>query len=79
MGPAAVGPFFSTIELKSTPDGAEIIVDEKFMRNTPSSLRLPAGDHKIRLEKAGFQGWERTMAVGEGATVRVDATVVMNE
>jgi hypothetical protein len=69
------GVVLSTVELESTPDGAEITVDEKFMGNTPSSLRLSAGDHKIKLEKSGFKTWERTMTVGDGATVRVDATL----
>jgi hypothetical protein len=69
------GAVLSTVELKSTPDGAEITVDEKFMGNTPSSLRLAAGDHKIKLERSGFKTWERTMSLGEGATVRVDATL----
>src|SRR5712664_3898867 len=56
-------PVLSTVDLKSTPDGAEITVDEKFMGSTPSSLRLAVGDHKIRLAKPGFKTWERTMTV----------------
>jgi len=69
----------STVDIKSTPDGAEITVDEKFMGSTPSSLRLGARDHKIRLEKAGFKTWERTMTVGAGATAKVDATLEKQE
>lgn len=69
----------STIDVKSTPDGAEITVDEKFMGNTPSSLRLGAGDHKIKLEKSGFKTWERTMTVGAGAIAKVDATLEKQE
>jgi len=49
---------FSTVEIKSTPAGAEIRVDEKFMGSTPSSLRLAAGDYKIKLEKSGFRTWK---------------------
>ncbi len=65
----------STVEIKSTPDGAEITVDEKFMGSTPSSLRLAVGDHKIKLGKSGFKTWERTMTVSAGATATVDATL----
>ena len=68
-------PILSTVDVKSTPDGAEITVDEKFVGNTPSSLRLSAGDHKIKLEKSGFKNWERTMTVGAGATATVNATL----
>jgi hypothetical protein len=69
----------STVDIKSTPDGAEIVVDEKFMGSTPSSLRLAVGDHKIRLGKSGFKTWERTMTVGAGATATVDATLEKQE
>ncbi len=65
----------SSVEIKSTPDGAEIIVDDRFMGSTPSSLRLAVGDHKIKLGKSGFKTWERTMTVGAGATATVDATL----
>ncbi len=68
-------PALSTVDLKSTPDGAEITVDEKFMGSTPSSLRLAVGDHKIKLGKLGFKTWERTMTVSAGATATVDATL----
>jgi hypothetical protein len=69
----------STVDIKSTPAGAEITVDDKFMGNTPSSLRLAVGDHKIKLEKSGFKTWERTMTVGAGATATVDATLEKQE
>jgi hypothetical protein len=61
----------SSINIRSTPDGAEITVDEKYMGSTPSTLRLASGDHKIRLEKSGFKPWEKTLTVssGESATV----------
>jgi PEGA domain len=72
---SAPDPVLSTVDLKSTPDGAEITVDEKFMGSTPSSLRLAVGDHKIRLGKPGFKTWERTMTVGAGATATVNATL----
>ena len=70
---------FSTVEIKSTPAGAEITVDEKFMGSTPSSLRLAVGDHKIKLGKSGFKTWERTMTVSAGATATVDATLEKQE
>jgi len=68
-------PALSAVDIKSTPDGAEITVDEKFMGSTPSSLRLAVGDHKIKLDKSGFKSWERTMTVSAGATATVNATL----
>jgi hypothetical protein len=69
----------STVQIDSTPTGAEITVDEKFMGNTPSSVRLAAGDHKIKLEKSGFKTWERTLTVSSGATATVAPTLEKQE
>jgi hypothetical protein len=63
------------VEIKSTPDGADITVDEKFMGNTPSTLRLPPGDHKIRIEKPGFKTWEKILSVSNGGTATVNVTL----
>lgn len=71
----AADAVLSTVEINSTPAGAEITVDEKFMGNTPSSVRLAAGDHKVRLEKSGFKTWERTLTVSSGTTATVAPTL----
>jgi hypothetical protein len=63
------------ITVKSTPDGAEITVDGKFSGNAPATLRLPAGDHTIRIGSKGFQNWERTMTVTSGGTTTINAAL----
>jgi hypothetical protein len=68
-------PVLSSVEVKSTPDGADITVDEKYVGSTPSTLKLAAGDHKIKLEKSGFKIWERTLTVNAGASAMVNATL----
>jgi hypothetical protein len=65
----------STIIVKSTPDGAEISVDGKFMGSTQSTLRLAPGEHVIAIEKAGFKPWQRTMTVSSSDSITVDATL----
>jgi hypothetical protein len=65
----------SAVEIKSTPDGAEITVDDKFMGTTPSTLRLTTGDHKIKLQKTGFKTWEKTLSVGDGGTPTLNVTL----
>ena len=75
--PPSIGaePSLSSIDIKSTPDGAEITVDEKYMGSTPSTLRLAAGDHKVRLEKSGFKSWEKTLTVSSGESATVNASL----
>lgn len=50
----------ATVTVKSTPDGADISVDGKFVGNTPSTLKLAPGDHTISIESLGFKNWQRT-------------------
>lgn len=72
---ASNGEASQGVEIKSTPDGVDITVDEKFMGNTPSILRLPSGDHKIRIEKSGFKTWEKVLSVSSGGTATVNVTL----
>jgi hypothetical protein len=72
---SGVDSMLSSVDVKSTPDGADITVDDKYMGSTPSTLKLAAGDHKIKLEKPGFKVWERTLAVGAGGTANINATL----
>src|SRR5712672_3979613 len=72
---ASSDPALSSVDMKSTPDGAEITIDDKYMGSTPSTLKLTPGDHKIRLEKAGFKVWERTLALGAGGNANINATL----
>lgn len=65
----------STAVIKSTPDGADITVDGKYVGSTPSTLRLAPGDHTISVAKSGFKAWQRTMTVSAGATLSIEATL----
>ncbi len=65
----------STAVVKSTPDGADISVDGKYVGSTPSTLRLAPGEHTIAVEKSGFKPWQRTMTVSSGGTITIDATL----
>src|SRR6516165_2950346 len=62
------------VEIRSTPDGADITIDDKFMGDAPASIKLPAGDHKIKIEKSGFKPWEKTLTVSSGGALLVNAT-----
>lgn len=68
----------SDVALRSTPEGAEIEIDGKFVGSTPSTVRLKTGDHKITVRKAGFASWERTISVGAGGSIVIDAALEKN-
>ena len=64
---------FSSILIKSTPDGAEILIDGKYAGNTPSTVRLKLGDHKVSIKKAGYALWERDITLSPGSNITMDA------
>jgi hypothetical protein len=66
---------FSTVIVKSSPDGAEITISGKYVGSTPSTLQLEPGEHTIVLEKSGYKSWQRTVAVNSGGSITVDATL----
>ncbi len=66
------------VMVKSEPSGADIMVNGKFVGNTPSSLRLPAGDQTITVEMSGYKTWKRTVTVTPGSNVPLKATLESN-
>lgn len=69
----------AVVAINSTPEGADITVDGKFIGDTPSTARLPSGDRVISIEKAGYKPWKRTVTLTEGGTVTLDATLENSE
>lgn len=54
------------LDITSTPAGADIEVDGKFVGNTPSSISVAPGDHDITIKKTGFMAWGRKTTVSAG-------------
>jgi hypothetical protein len=65
----------ASIVVKSTPPGADINVDGKWMGSTPSTIQLAPGEHEISVEKEGLRPWQRTMTVTAGGSSTIDATL----
>lgn len=51
------------VVIVSDPDGAEIYIDGKFVGQTPSTIRLPSGQHRVELKSQGKQTWQRDLEV----------------
>jgi serine protease Do len=64
---------FGALNVTSTPSGAEIYLDGKFVGDTPSVLQVSAGNHKIRIEAAGEKPFERELDVLKDSQVSLDA------
>ena len=73
---SSVGP--TNVSIKSDPDGADIIVDGKFVGSTPSSVFLKSGEHTIVIKKEGHKTWERFVRLEPGNTITLSATQTKN-
>lgn len=68
-------PNYSIVVIKSTPQGADIAVDGKFVGSTPSTLRLPVGEHTISVTRDGLKPWQRAMTITPDGNITIDATL----
>ncbi len=68
----------ATVIVNSNPDGAEITVDGKYAGNTPSTLRLRAGDHSVKIDKAGFASWQKSVSISGGSNLSLSPTLERN-
>jgi hypothetical protein len=59
----------------STPAGAEVTVDGRYVGSTPSALGLTTGTHVVVVSMAGFTQWKRELAVEAGSELTVNAVL----
>ncbi len=52
-----------SLTISSDPTGAEIYIDGKFVGQTPSTIQLPSGSHRIEVKLQGKQEWQRDLEV----------------
>jgi len=64
----------ATVTITSTIAGADIEVDGAFVGNTPTTLQLTAGQHRISV-KSGAKSWQRTLQVNAGSTISLNAAL----
>jgi hypothetical protein len=59
----------------STPAGAEITLDGRYVGNTPSTVGVNTGTHVVVLFMPGFAQWKRELTVSSGSDLSVNATL----
>jgi hypothetical protein len=52
-----------TVNVVSDPEGAEVYLDGKFVGNAPATLKIPVGEHDVRLSSPNCGDWERTLEI----------------
>lgn len=64
--PEVSAPAGAQVDISSTPTGADIEIDGKFVGSTPSSISVAPGDHDIVVKKTGFSAWQKKVSVSAG-------------
>jgi hypothetical protein len=59
----------------STPPGAEITLDGRYVGNTPSTIGVSTGSHVVVLFMPGFVQWKRELSVAAGSEINVSASL----
>ena len=57
----------------STPSGADVTLDGRYVGSTPSVVGLSTGTHVVVISMAGFAQWKRELAVTSGSDLTVNA------
>ncbi len=66
------------ILVSSTPDGADVYVDDAFVGNAPATLNLSSGKHTVKLSQRGYKDWSKEVSVFDGSEVGLKATLEKN-
>ena len=75
-GEAAVGATTGSLFVESRPSSAQVFIDNRSIGTTPVSVpELSPGNHRVRLELAGFTSWVTMAEVKAGARTRVSASL----
>jgi hypothetical protein len=62
----------ASLNVDSSPSGADIEVDGAFVGNTPSAVSIAPGHHEVVVKKRGFASWSRSLNV-TGGTIHLSA------
>jgi len=64
---------FGTVTVSSDPDGADVYLDGKFVGNTPAVLKIPVGEHAVRLTSPNRTDWQRAVEMLKDSEINLKA------
>lgn len=63
----------ATVTVNSSVSGADIEIDGNFVGNTPTTLQLAAGQHRVDVKSPRGGDWQRTLQVSPGGVITLNA------
>ena len=73
-GPVPVPSGQGSLEISSTPPGAQVYIDGTYRGTTPVTVPLAAGSHTVVLRMPGFPDAQRTITIYAGSRHTMTAT-----
>ena len=75
----APAPVTGSLDIRSTPSGASVYVDDSYKGVTPLEIsEVSAGSHQIKITKSGYSSYTQTTSVTAGTTTPITATLTAN-
>jgi hypothetical protein len=75
VGRAQPIPISGTLNINSSPQGAQVFLNDRFVGNTPLTVRVVPGRQDVELRLAGYESYRTTVNVNPGQTVNINATL----
>jgi hypothetical protein len=64
-----------TLNVVSSPDGADVYADGQFIGNSPAILKLGPGKHTVEVKMTGYKDWSREISTDSGSEAHLAATL----
>ncbi len=71
-GTTTPAPVMATILVTSTPSGANVFIDDVAQGLTPTRVQATLGKHRVRIEDAAGETWEKTVTASVEGAYSVD-------
>jgi serine/threonine protein kinase len=72
-------PKLASLKVRSTPPGADVLVDGTSKGKTPLDMMLPPGEHTVQMSLAEHQKWENRIQLPETGELNVDLKPLVAE
>src|SRR5271156_1378922 len=72
---ATVEPAKGSVNVSSSPTGADVFADGDFVGNSPAVLKLAPGKHIVAVKLSGYSDWSKEITVQSGSELQLNANL----
>lgn len=64
-----------TVTVRAAPNAADIFVDGTYVGNSPATVKLTPGKHKVEIKASGFKEWSKEITVLAGSELNLSGSL----